>query len=77
MPRQWHQIQIVAKCDYDDGYNQTITLWVEAYGRERAIAIAMIQSHTWSDNEIELVRVLATEHKKPDDADVIQGEGYD
>ena len=42
MPMQWHKLKIVGKCEHDDGYNQELVLWVEAYGRENAVAKAMI-----------------------------------
>ena len=72
MPMQWHQIRIIGKCDHDDGYDQTLTLWVQAYGREKAVAKAMIDSWLISDAELRSVEVLATQHDKPDDYNIVR-----
>ncbi len=69
---QWHKLLIIGKCDHDDGYNQTLTLWVQAYGRERAVAKAMIDSHLISDAELRSVEVLETLHERPADWNIVR-----
>lgn len=72
MPMQWHQLKIVGKCEYDDGYDQELVLWVEAYGRERAVAKAMIDNPLISDAELKTVEVLATKDDRPEDWNIIR-----
>ena len=72
MPMQWHQLEIVGKCDRDDGYDQTLTLWVQAYGRERAVAKAMLDVPLISDAELRTVAVLVTQDTKPADWNIIR-----
>ncbi len=69
---QWHKLKIVGKCERDDGYDQELVLWVEAYGRECAIAKAMIDQPLISDADLASVEVLATEQKRPSDWNIIR-----
>lgn len=72
MPMQWHQLKIVGKCENDDGYDQELVLWVDAYGRERAVAKAMIDSNLIADAELRTVEVLATQDERPKDWNIIR-----
>ena len=49
MPIQWHKLRIVGKCKHDPGCDQELVLWVESYGREAAVAKAMIDKPLISD----------------------------
>lgn len=71
MPKQWHRLKIVGKCEHDSGYDQTLTLWVQAYGRERAVAKAMIDSPLISDAELHSVEVVETRTDRPDDYNTV------
>ena len=62
----WHQVRIVARGVDDSGYDQDLTVWVEAFGRASAVAKAMIDGHVWSDSELVRVEVLQTVKEKPD-----------
>lgn len=68
----WHKIKIVGKCEHDDGYDQTLTLWVQAYGRANAVAKAMIDRWLIADAELMSVEVLASQHDRPDDYNVVR-----
>jgi len=74
MPMQWHKLKIVGKCEHDDGYNQELVLWVQAYGRERAVAKAMMDQPLIADAELVSVEVLATQKHIPSDWDIIRDQ---
>lgn len=65
MAMQWHHIQITCKGINDNGYDQNFAVWVEAYGREAAVAKAMLDGHVWSDSELVQIKVLETRADKP------------
>lgn len=71
MPMQWHKLKIVGKCAHGDGYDQELVLWVEAFGRENAVAKAMIDNHLIADAELESVEVLSTKLHRPTDWNVV------
>lgn len=57
---------------HDDGYDQELVLWVEAYGRENAVAKAMIDQPLIADSELASIEVIATEQTRPDDWNIIR-----
>lgn len=69
---QWHKVKIVGKCERDPGYDQELTIWVQAYGRENAVAKAMIDSWLISDAELRSVEVLASQAERPEDYNVVR-----
>lgn len=71
MPKQWHKLHLFAKGERDGGYDQDLTFWVEAYGREAAVAIAMIDGHVYADSQLVSVEVLETRTSRPVDADKV------
>lgn len=73
----WHKLHIVGKCDYDDGYNQDLVLWVQARSREAAVAKAMIDNHLISDATLSLVEILASQETQPEDWNIIRDKDRD
>jgi len=68
----WYRIKIVGKCERDDGYDQTLTVWVQAYGRANAVAKAMIDNWLIADAELVSVEVLASQRDRPSDYNLVR-----